>query len=193
VRSSSERRLEVSRETVWVALNEPDVLRRCLPGCENVERVSDVEFAIGARLPRATDGGAFAGALRLGDVDPPAGFRFTAEVRNRHNRLLAATGRIDLAAAGGATLLRFELTLSGDALPRGAPKPGNGAAALLAEAFSRRFERALADRQGEPGQPVAAPRVPAATLAEQPRPGLRPVVWVPALMLAVALILYSSS
>lgn len=191
--SSGERRLEASREAVWVALSEPDVLRRCLPGCRSVERISDVEFAIGARLPRAADaGGAFTGALRLGDVDPPAGFRFTAELRNRHGRVVAASGRVDLTAAGEATLLRYELALSGDALAQGEAEPGDRAS-LLAEAFFARFERALAASRGEPRPAAAAPQAPATGLAQEPRPGLRPVIWVPALMLAVALILYSSS
>jgi hypothetical protein len=193
VQSSGQRRLEASRETVWVALSEPDVLRRCLPGCRSVERVSDMEFAIRARVPRAAAGGAFVGTLRLGDVDPPAGFRFDTELRNRDDRMIAAAGRIELAAAGEVTLLRYELALSGDALPHRAPEPGDGAAALLAKAFFRRFERALADHRDEPGRSAAAAQAAAATLPEEPRPGLRPVVWVPALMLAVALILYSSS
>lgn len=192
---AGERRLGASREAVWVALSEPDVLRRCLPGCDSVERVSDVEFTIRARVPPAAAAAPFIGALRLGDVDPPAGFRFTAELRNRSDDAVAAAGRIDLTAAGEATLLRYELELAGDGLPRGEPDLGRDAAGRLAEAFLLRFERALAERRGGSGAPASPPQAQAqaGTLATEARPGLRPLVWVPALMLAVALILYTSS
>jgi hypothetical protein len=104
--------------------------------------------------------------------------------------VVAASGRVDLAAAGAATLLHYELALSGDALAQGEAEAGDRAP-LFAEGFFARFERALAASRGEPRP--AAPQAPASSLAQEPRPGLRPVVWVPALMLAVALILYSSS
>lgn len=193
MQQSGERKLAASREAVWVALSEPDVLRRCLPGCESVERVSDVEFTISARVPPAAAAAPFAGILRLSDVDPPAGFRFTAELRNRSDGVVAAAGRIDLTAAGEATLLHYELELAGDALPRCEPQPGRGAAGRLAEAFFLRLERALAERRDAPGAPVSPPQAQAGTIATEARPGLRPLVWVPALMLAVALILYTSS
>ena len=192
---TGERRLGASREAVWVALSEPDVLRRCLPGCESVERVSDVEFTISAQVPPAAAAAPFAGTLRLGDVDPPAGFRFTAELRNPADDVVAAAGRIDLIAAGEATLLRYQLELAGNALPRGEPQPRGDAAGRLAETFSLRFERALARRGGGATAPAAQAQAQAqgGTLATEARPGLRPLVWVPALMLAVALILYTSS
>jgi carbon monoxide dehydrogenase subunit G len=195
VQPTGGRRLAASREAVWVALSEPDVLRRCLPGCESVERVSDVEFSISARVPPAAAAAPFAGTLRLGDVDPPAGFRFTAELRNPADDVVAAAGRIDLIAAGEATLLRYQLELAGNALPRGEPEPRGDAAGRLAEAFFLRFERALARRGGGATAPAAQAQAQAqgGTLATEARPGLRPLVWVPALMLAVALILYTSS
>jgi carbon monoxide dehydrogenase subunit G len=196
VQQTGERRLAASREAVWVALSEPGVLRRCLPGCDSVERVSDVEFTIRARVPPAAAEAPSVGTLRLGDVDPPAGFRFTAELRNRTDGVVAAAGRIDLTAAGEATLLRYQLELAGDVLPRGRPKPGSNAAGRLAEAFFLRFERALAERRDAASAPAAPPQAQAqaqaATLATEARPGLRPLVWVPALMLVVALILYTS-
>lgn len=194
MRTSGERRLAASRDAVWVALGEPDVLRRCLPGCESIERVSDVEFDVSADVrPPAAAPAPFAGSLRLDEVDPPAGTRFALELKGSGGERITAAGRVDLVAEGEATLLRYELGVdAGKALPAAEPARLDEAVRGLAEAFFSRFETALA-LHGPESAARAAPPAPAGRLTETERAGLRPSVWVPALMLAVALILHAAS
>lgn len=190
---SGERRLAASRDAVWVALGEPDVLRRCLPGCQSIERVSDVEFDVSADVRPPAAAPAFAGSLRLDEVDPPAGTRFALELKGSGGERITAAGRVDLVAEGEATLLRYEFGVdAGKALPAAEPARLDEAVRGLAEAFFSRFETALA-LHGPESAAKAAPPAPARRLAETERAGLRPLIWVPALMLAVALILYAAS
>lgn len=90
---SGERTIPASRQAVWVAMNDPATLCRCLPGCERVERVTDVEFALVARLPAEPAGATSRGTIRLSDVDPPAGFRFEAELRSEGGVRTSCGGR----------------------------------------------------------------------------------------------------
>lgn len=189
---SGKRRLAAPRDAVWVALGEPDVLRRCLPGCESVERVSDVEFDVSVNVPAAT-AGPLAGALRLDEVDPPGGTRFAAELKSSGGERIAAAGRVDLAAEGGATLLRYELDVdAGDVWPKAGPERLDETVRGLTEAFFSRLDMVLA-LGGPASAAKAAPQARSGRLAETGRAGLRPSVWVPALMLAVALILFTAS
>lgn len=190
---SGERRMAAPRDAVWVALGEPDVLRRCLPGCESVERVSDVEFDVRVDVRPPAAAGPFAGALRLDEVDPPAGTRFALELKGSGGERIGAAGRIDLVADNGATLLRYELDVDpGGALPEAGPARLDEAVRGLTEAFFSRFETAIA-LSGPASAAKAAPQAPGGRLAEEGRAGLRPSVWVPALMLVVALILYTAT
>jgi len=45
MRMSAEQRVPASRQAVWEALNDPEVLRRSIPGCESIERIGDNELA----------------------------------------------------------------------------------------------------------------------------------------------------
>ena len=63
------------REKVWAALNDPEVLARCLAGCESLERTSDTEFdaRINARIGPVK--ARFTGTVTLSAIDPPNGYR----------------------------------------------------------------------------------------------------------------------
>lgn len=64
--------LSASRQTVWDALNDPDVLKQCLPGCESVERTNDNEYTV---IIAATIGplrARFSGKLRMTNATPPS-------------------------------------------------------------------------------------------------------------------------
>ncbi|HSO42890.1 MAG TPA: SRPBCC domain-containing protein [Rhodospirillales bacterium] len=198
---NGERTIAASRQALWVALNDPEVLSRCLPGCEGIDRVSDVEFAVTATAAAGRASEACRGTIRLSDVDPPSGYRFEGELGSAGAGFAAARGRVELIAAGEATLLRYELQADmGDELAQQAVVGTTDAAlAPLVEAFFVRFEEAVAEThaarvRGAAGAGAGAAAHPLVQpLRDEPRAGLRPGIWVPALMLIVALILYTVS
>jgi carbon monoxide dehydrogenase subunit G len=91
---SSERRLVASREAVWAALNDADVLKQCIPGRESLERLSDTEMTAKVKLGIGPVHATFTGKVTLSDLDPPNGYRLSGE----------GTGGIAGRARGGATV-----------------------------------------------------------------------------------------
>ena len=76
---TGEERIEASRETVWAALNDPEVLKRCIPGCESLEKLSDTEMTAKVRLKVGPVSANFSGKVTLSDIDAPNGYRIAGE------------------------------------------------------------------------------------------------------------------
>ncbi|NJM29805.1 MAG: carbon monoxide dehydrogenase subunit G [Rhizobiales bacterium] len=77
MKMSDEVVIPASREAVWKALNDPDVLKRCIPGCESISKKSDtrMEAVVGVKLGPVK--ARFNGAVTLSDLDPPNGYRIS--------------------------------------------------------------------------------------------------------------------
>ena len=72
-------RIEAPRDKVWAALNDPEVLRQCIPGCEEVQKLSDTEFTAKVHAKVGPVSARFSGKVTLSDLDPPKGYRITGE------------------------------------------------------------------------------------------------------------------
>lgn len=67
-------RIAAPREVVWAALNDPEVLRRCIPGCKELEQKSPVEFTARVALKIGPISATFTGAVTLEDLTPPVNY-----------------------------------------------------------------------------------------------------------------------
>lgn len=76
---NGEYRIDAPREHVWLALNDPEVLRQCIPGCEALEQTSDTGFALKAKVKIGPVSARFAGKVTLTDLDPPNGYSLSGE------------------------------------------------------------------------------------------------------------------
>lgn len=76
---NDEIRLDASREAVWEALNDPDVLKACIPGCESLEKSSDTEFAALVVVKVGPIKAKFSGKVTLADIVPLSSYRLTGE------------------------------------------------------------------------------------------------------------------
>ncbi|WP_163270430.1 CoxG family protein [Chelativorans alearense] len=74
-----EERIEAPVETVWRALNDPDVLKDCIPGCEELEKSSDTEFAATVSLKIGPIKARFNGAVELTNLNPPHSYTISGE------------------------------------------------------------------------------------------------------------------
>jgi hypothetical protein len=67
-------RIAAPRDLVWAALNDPEVLRRCIPGCQSLEQKSPTEMAAKVALKIGPISATFTGAVTLEDLNPPASY-----------------------------------------------------------------------------------------------------------------------
>ena len=76
---TGEVQLPASREAVWAKLNDPDVLKQCIPGCEELNKSSDTEFQAVATIKIGPVKAKFKGRVHLSDMDPPNGYKISGE------------------------------------------------------------------------------------------------------------------
>lgn len=102
-------RIEASREAVWAALNNPDVLKQCIPGCESIEKVSDTEMNAKVTLRIGPVKASFAGKVTLSDLDPPNGYQITGEGTGGVAGFAKGGATVRLTQDGTATILSYDV------------------------------------------------------------------------------------
>src|SRR5277367_1915629 len=72
-------RVPASRDKVWAGLNDPEILRQCIPGCQKLEMTSPTEMTATVVVKLGPVKASFAGKVNLSDLDPPNGYRISGE------------------------------------------------------------------------------------------------------------------
>lgn len=72
-------RIPAPRDQVWAALNDPEILKACIPGCDSLEMTSPTDMTAKVTLKIGPVKATFAGKVTLSDLDPPNGYRITGE------------------------------------------------------------------------------------------------------------------
>lgn len=93
---------------VWDALNDPEVLKACIPGCRELQRTSESAYAAVVATKVGPISAVFKGKVTLADLDPPHGYTLTGEGQGGAAGFARMTARVALADDGAGTLLRYE-------------------------------------------------------------------------------------
>lgn len=141
---SGEVQLAAPRETVWAKLNDADTLRACIPGCEELEKVSDTEFRAVAKTKIGPVSARFKGRVTLSDLDPPNGYKISGEGEGGVAGFAKGGAVVRLTDAEGGTLLAYEVEAQiGGKLAQLGQRLVNGAAKKLADDFFAKFAEAV--------------------------------------------------
>ena len=76
---SGEYVISAPRKAVWEALNDPEILKQCIPGCESVDKTSDTEFEAKVTAKVGPVRAKFSGKVSLSDINPPNGYTISGE------------------------------------------------------------------------------------------------------------------
>ncbi|MFQ3623833.1 MAG: carbon monoxide dehydrogenase subunit G, partial [Acetobacteraceae bacterium] len=107
---TGERRIPAPRETVWQALNDPEVLKDSIPGCEHIEKLSDTQLAARVAVKIGPMSARFSGMVTLSDLDPPNGYRISGEGQGGVAGFAKGAATVRLADDGpDATLMTYEV------------------------------------------------------------------------------------
>lgn len=73
--------INASREQTWQALNDPDTLRKCIPGCETLEKLSETEFQARVKMVQGPVRAKFDMQIKLENLNPPESYTLTGEAK----------------------------------------------------------------------------------------------------------------
>ncbi|HEV3469658.1 MAG TPA: carbon monoxide dehydrogenase subunit G [Pyrinomonadaceae bacterium] len=142
--------LRAGRERVWRALTDPEVLRRCLPGCERLEQTGENAYAATLRAGVGSIKGVFNGNIRLEDLRPPAHYRIVVDGKGQPGFLKGA-GDLDLEERDGVTVVKYAGDVQvGGTLAGVGQRMIQGAAKMMAAQFFTALEAEAQTEQGDP-------------------------------------------
>ena len=141
---SGEQQLAAPREKVWDMLNDPAVLRACIPGCETLDQLSENEFQAVATNRIGPVKARFKGKVRLSDLNPPNGYRISGEGDGGIAGFAKGGATVALSDHDGGTLLSYNVEAQiGGKLAQLGQRLVNGAAKKLADDFFVKFAAAV--------------------------------------------------
>ncbi|MGE0844943.1 MAG: CoxG family protein [Flavobacteriaceae bacterium] len=137
--------LPADRQTVWNALNDAEILKRCIPGCEEFERTEDGGFAAVAVVKLGPVKARFKGDVTLSDLDPPNGYRISGQGNGGVAGFAKGGAVVRLAdAEGGGTNLSYDVEAQiGGKLAQIGQRLINGSAKKIADEFFSNFRKEL--------------------------------------------------
>ena len=102
--------IPASREKVWEALNDADVLRACIPGCKELEKKSDTELAATVVAKVGPVKATFKGEVTLENLDPPNSYSIVGEGKGGIAGFAKGGANVRLSdAEGGGTQLDYDV------------------------------------------------------------------------------------
>lgn len=146
------RELAASREQAWEALNDPEVLKACIPGCDKVEASGDNQYTIGMGVKVGPVSARFAGKIFLEDVQPPSSYTLRFEGQGGAAGFGKGTARVRLEPRDPGCELQYTVNAQvGGRIAQVGQRLIDGVARSMAEDFFKRFDAELQRRH-----PVAA-------------------------------------
>jgi carbon monoxide dehydrogenase subunit G len=213
---TGEQFIPAPRETVWAALNDPDMLKASIPGCQSLTREGENGFTAKVAAKVGPVSATFTGNVALSDIDPPNGYTLSGSGSGGAAGMAKGGAKVSLLEKDGGTLLRYEVNaqVQGKLAQLGA-RLIDGAAKMMADEFFTRFSAAVPKPVAEiaaASPPVSAPEMPPAIVTAEPEPlseaplpawdanqsipasspqaakgGLPPLLWVSGLVAVVVL------
>ena len=174
---SGEYTIPAPRQAVWDALNDPEVLKACIPGCETLEKFSDTEMTATVTVKVGPVKAKFNGSVTLTDIDAPNGYRISGEGKGGAVGFAKGTAKVSLANDGAATILSYEVNAEvGGKLAQVGGRLIEGTSKKLAGEFFDTFSGLVGSTEAAAEEPAAAPAEP-------------PLLWAEAAIVAAILVL----
>jgi carbon monoxide dehydrogenase subunit G len=172
--------LAATREQAWDALNDPEVLKACIPGCEKVERTGEDSYALGMAVKVGPVAARFSGRIQLQDMQPPERYTLVFDGQGGAAGFGKGTAQVQLAPVEGGTELSYTVQAQvGGKIAQVGQRLVDGVAKQMAEQFFQRFENLLRERHPAPAVAEGAPAATApASAAPAAGGGVPTWVWV---------------
>ena len=150
--------LPADRPKVWTLLNDPEVLKSAIPGCQSLEKNGENGFAAVVKTKIGPVSATFKGKVELSDIVPLVGYTIKGEGEGGIAGFAKGGAKVSLADAPGGTLLRYdvEATVGGKIAQLGS-RLVDGVAKNMADKFFANFAATAANSVAEVGEASATP------------------------------------
>jgi hypothetical protein len=141
---SGEFTIPAARERVWVALNDPQVLKRCIPGCDELEQTAEGRFEARMSTKIGPVKARFDTDIELSNVNPPESYTISGQGKGGPAGFGKGSADVTLEAQGEQTILRYTAALQvGGKLAQIGSRLVGGTARKIANDFFSRFTAEL--------------------------------------------------
>ena len=163
--------LPAGRPKVWALLNDPEVLKSAIPGCESLEKTGDNGFAAVVKTKIGPVSATFKGKVELSDIVPLVGYTIKGEGEGGVAGFAKGGAKVTLADAPGGTLLRYDVEANvGGKMAQLGSRLIDGVAKNMADKFFTSFAALAASGAAPAGEaePAVQSIAPAAPTLETP-------------------------
>ncbi|MEP6969725.1 MAG: carbon monoxide dehydrogenase subunit G [Betaproteobacteria bacterium] len=168
------RQLAVTRQQAWDALNDAEVLKLCIPGCDKIEATEAGRYAVVVAVKIGPVSAKFNGKITLGDMNPPSSYTLTFDGQGGAAGFGKGTAQVTLTPNDGGCELGYTVHAQvGGKLAQLGQRLVDGAAKGMAEDFFKRFDDEMQRRYPAAVAPAETPV--AQTVAAT---GIPPWVWI---------------
>ena len=152
------RQIAAPREVVWAALNDAEVLKTAIPGCQNLTGSPDEGFAATVKQKVGPVSATFEGHVRLTDIVPLQGYTIVGEGKGGAAGFAKGQAAVALADGdGGGTLLTYDVKANvGGKLAQLGSRLIDGFAKKMADSFFENFQTAVEPPAESPAEAPAA-------------------------------------
>jgi carbon monoxide dehydrogenase subunit G len=149
--------IAADRETVWAALNDPEILRECIPGCDSLEMTAENELTAAVTAKVGPVKAKFTGVVELKDLNPPESYRIEGSGKGGAAGFAKGGADVRLAESDGGTTLTYEADAQvGGKLAQIGARLIDGTAKKMAEQFFGAFSEKVASGAASDEAPVEA-------------------------------------
>ena len=135
------RQLAITQQQAWDALNDPAVLKACIPGCDKVESIGDSQYAIGMALKIGPVSAKFSGKITLSDINPPTSYKLNFEGQGGPAGFGKGDSAVTLTPNADGCELAYTVHASvGGKIAQLGQRLIDGAAKSMAQDFFKRFD-----------------------------------------------------
>ena len=145
--------IAADRETVWAALNDPEVLKACIKGCQELEKTSDTSFEAVVKQKVGPVSATFKGAVQLSDLKPPESYRISGEGKGGAAGFASGGADVKLTAVEGGTELAYDVDAKvGGKIAQLGARLIDGFAKKMADQFFETFQKVVEGEEETPAE-----------------------------------------
>ena len=132
-------KLNLKKEVVWKALNNPDILKKCIPGCESFDKESETSFLVTATNQIGPMNATFSGTVLVSNIKENSSYTLSGE-GNSSVGFANGSAEVKLVEEEGKTTLNYEVNIDvGGKIAQLGSRLINGVAKKMSDYFFGRF------------------------------------------------------